>query len=198
MFDRLLHIVVLLILPALAFGEEARIGLVLPLTGPLATVGRDIQDAVVLEKPTGVELLFEDDAFEPQKTLATVQKIITGHEARALILFGSGTSVAARPLIERNRIPAIAIAMSDSVVAGAKYLFRHYVPAGSQTELIVKELDSRGYESVVVVASQQEALQAFQDQFRQKRPNLIRGSFEVIPGHTDLKGIAARVARIDP
>src|SRR5690349_7702091 len=83
--------------PALAQGEAARIGLILPLTGPFASTGRQVEAAVRLYlKQNGesfggrrVELLVRDDTgVAPEVTRRIAQEMAIRERVRVLAGFG--------------------------------------------------------------------------------------------------------------
>lgn len=182
----------------MAIAEVPRVGIVLPLTGRLANVGRDMQDAILLREESGVAFQFEDDGFEPRNTVSAVQKLLAHSFTRALITFGSGTSLAAKPILEKSKLPAIAIAMTDKIVEGSPNIFRYYLPVKAQAETISAEITRRRYKNVIFVASQQEAMLSFVTFFK-KQIGVPEANFvEIIPGEADLRGIALRVAARRP
>jgi len=184
-------------MPEVAITETTRIGVILPLTGPLANVGRDIQDAILLKDEASL-FHFEDDGFEPRNTVSAVQKLLSDPSIRGIITFGSGTTLAAKPILKRSKLPVLAIAMSDMVVDEGSNIFRYYLPVKAQAERINLEIKQRGYENVVFVASQQEAMLDFVGHFKNHFGIPPDKFIEVIPGDTDLRGVALRIANREP
>ncbi len=152
-YNRWFSILSLLVLPVLVQAEPNKIVVVLPLSGRLANIGKDLQNAITLQNTKSVSVVYEDDAFDPKNTVSAVQKSLSDPNVKGFIFFGSGTSLAAKPLIERASIPAISIAMSDKVVEDSRYMFRYYVPALAQAERITKEIKNHGYKNVCTASA---------------------------------------------
>src|SRR4051794_1801258 len=115
-----------LVLPALAQGEAARIGLILPMTGPFASTGRQIEAAVRLYlKQNGesfggrkVEILLRDDTgVAPEVTRRLAQELVVREKARVLAGFGlTPLAFAAAPVATEAKVPMIVMAAATSVI----------------------------------------------------------------------------------
>ena len=180
------------------YADPTKIGAILPLTGKMANIGVDLRDAITLQASNQIEFVFEDDAFEPKNTVSAVQKLLADPNVKALISFGSGTSLAVKQIIERAKTPAIAIAMTDKIVENSKNIFRYYIPVSAQSQMIASEIERRGYKRVVLVASQQEAMLNFENIFRTTLNILPDGLIEVSLGDTDLRAIATKAIAMKP
>jgi branched-chain amino acid transport system substrate-binding protein len=136
--------------------EPVKIGIALPLTGPAAFLGESAQNAAKLAiKDAGntkykYELVFEDDGFNPVKTVTAVNKFISIDKVVAMITFGSGTSNAAAPINEEAKIARFGLA-SDPTSAKGEYNFIHWTPAYKEGELLAQEIVKRGYKTVAIV-----------------------------------------------
>lgn len=197
-FSRIFCLFCLVLAPLIAHADASKIVAVLPLSGRLANIGRDLQNAITLQDTGAVSVVYEDDGFDPKNTVAAVQKSLTDPEVKGFIFFGSGTSLAAKPLIERSNIPAIAVAMSDKIVENSRYMFRYYVPAEAQAGRMAQEINHAGYKNVIFVVSQQEAMLGFQKYFQGNLAFPTGNYFEVQPGDTDLKSTALKISAMKP
>jgi branched-chain amino acid transport system substrate-binding protein len=136
--------------------QPVKIGIVLPLTGNAGFLGEAAQKAaqMALEDAGNTkysyELIFEDDGFDPKKTVTSVNKLISLDKVSALITFGSGTSNAAAPLTENSKIPRFGLA-SDPTSAKGNYNYVHWTPPFKEGELIVKTLIEKGYKNVAII-----------------------------------------------
>jgi branched-chain amino acid transport system substrate-binding protein len=112
--------------PALAQGEAARIGLILPMTGPFASTGRQIEAAVKLYlKQHGdsfggrrVEVLLRDDTgTAPEVTRRLAQELVVREKVKVLAGFGlTPLAFAAAPVATEAKLPMIVMAAATSVI----------------------------------------------------------------------------------
>jgi branched-chain amino acid transport system substrate-binding protein len=123
--------------PALAQGrgEAARIGLILPLTGPFASTGRQVEAAVRTylrmhgESFGGrrVELLVRDDTgVAPDLTRRLAQEMVVREHVRVLAGFGlTPLAFAAAPIATEAKLPMIVMAAATSaIVQRSPYILR--------------------------------------------------------------------------
>lgn len=135
---------------------ELKIGLSLPLTGDVAFLGEPAQKAAKLalrnagETKYQYKLIFEDDQFDPAKTVTTLSKLINVDKVSSVITFGSGTGNAANKIAEQNMVPHFALA-SDPTILNGEYNYIHWTPAFSEGELLVDEMVKRGYKKVAIL-----------------------------------------------
>lgn len=183
---------------SVAWAEHAKLVVILPLSGRLANIGQDLQNAISLQSTSSVSLVYEDDAFDPKNTVTVVQKYASDPETKGFLFFGSGTTLAAKPLVERAKIPAVSVAMTDKIVEGSSYLFRYYPPGSEQAARIIKEISGRSYKNVAFVVSQQEAMIGIEEYFKKHLAFSSDHYFEVPPGDTDLKSVALKVSTLKP
>ena len=196
---RLIAVALLLVLvPEVSSAESRKIVAVLPLSGRLANIGKDLQNAISLQETKGISVVYEDDSFDPKNTVSVVQKFLADRETKGFILFGSGTSLAVKPLIERSAVPAISVAMTDKIVEGSNYTFRYYPPGNEQASRIVKEIASRGFKNMAFIVSQQEAMMGIEAYFKNNLKFSDAHYFEVPPGETDVKSVASKVLLMKP
>jgi len=112
--------------PALAQGDAARIGLILPMTGPFASTGRQIEAAVKLYlKQNGdsfggrrVEVLLRDDTgTAPEVTRRLAQELVVRGKVKVLAGFGlTPLAFAAAPVATEAKLPMIVMAAATSVI----------------------------------------------------------------------------------
>lgn len=197
-FSAFLALLLAMSLSVVSEAQQSKIVVVLPLSGKLANIGKDLQNAILLQNQKSVSIVFEDDVFDPKNTVSVVQKSLRDPAVKGFITFSSGTSLAAKPLIERAKIPALAVAMSDRLVEEGGSMFRYYVTVTSQAEFIAGQIAKRGYKNPAFIVSQQEAMLSFQDHFQRTLPYPENRYVEVQPGDVDLKSLALKVSTMNP
>ncbi|MCX6715687.1 MAG: ABC transporter substrate-binding protein [Candidatus Taylorbacteria bacterium] len=82
-------------------GGPFKIGVILPLSGPAATMGESSKKSVELAlsnipeaKKLKVEIIYGDDQLDPKQTVSVAQKMIDTDGVSALITYSSPSSVA--------------------------------------------------------------------------------------------------------
>jgi branched-chain amino acid transport system substrate-binding protein len=119
---------------AMAQSEPFRVGLILPMTGPFASTGRQIDAAVKLfvsqhgSTVAGrkVELLLRDDAGVPDTTKRLAQELVINDKVNVIAGFGlTPSALAAGPIATQSRTPAVIMAAAtSSVVASSPFFVR--------------------------------------------------------------------------
>jgi branched-chain amino acid transport system substrate-binding protein len=182
--------------------ESPKIGVIIALSGPIAFTGTNIKNGMVIaQQESGRDasaVIYEDDQFIPRKAVDAAKKLIEIDKVRGLIVFGSSTSIAVAEIAERAEIPMMAIAMTEKVVAGKHYVFQHFVSAPVQMELVKKETLRRGYRTVAIISSQQDAMLRMRDLFSQDAPAKIVLDETFVPGDVELRGVSTKVAHLNP
>lgn len=143
-------------------GEKAtvKIGVTLPLTGPVAMLGESVKNALILAKDQikdtkyNYELVFEDDAFNPKNAATTASKLINVDKVDAIISFGSPVGNTVSPIAEQAHITHINNFASDPNVAKGEYNFLHYTPPYKDSELFISELKKRDIKNLVFFGQQ--------------------------------------------
>ncbi|UUX95467.1 ABC transporter substrate-binding protein [Aquabacterium sp. J223] len=119
---------------ALAQGEPVKIGLILPMTGPFASTGRQIEAAVKLYMAQNgttvagrkVEVILKDDAGTPDQTRRLAQELVVNDKVAVLAGFGiTPAALAVGPVATQAKVPAVIMAAATSgIVAGSPYFVR--------------------------------------------------------------------------
>jgi branched-chain amino acid transport system substrate-binding protein len=137
------------------------IGITLPLTGPVATLGLSNKNAIELAQaqlPTNLKynykLVFEDDQFKPALGASNANQLISVDGASALISFGSPVGNAVSPIATQNQITHINDFASDPHVASGTYNFVDYTPAAQDAKVFFPQLIKRNIHTVVFFGQQ--------------------------------------------
>jgi branched-chain amino acid transport system substrate-binding protein len=110
--------------PALA-ADPLKIGLILPLTGPFASTGKQIEAAARLyiarngDTVAGrkVELIVKDDTGAPEATKRIAQEMILQDHVNVLAGFGlTPLAMAAAPVATEAKVPMIVMAAATSII----------------------------------------------------------------------------------
>ena len=144
--------------------KKVSIGVILPLSGMMASLGNNIRNAIELayqrlpqEKRDRINLVFEDDGFVTSRSVSAFQKLVVNDNIEVVFVGGSGAGHGVAPIAQMKGIPLIAIGASDfKVVEGRDYAFLHWIAPEAEAEVLVKEIIRRGYERLSLITSEQE------------------------------------------
>ena len=110
---------------ALAQAKPFKIGLLLPMTGPFASTGRQIENGVRLymaqngEKVAGrtLEIILKDDAGTPDITRRLAQELVANEKVDVLAGFGlTPLALATAPIATQSKTPMVVMAAATSIV----------------------------------------------------------------------------------
>lgn len=105
-----------------------KIGVILPMTGPQATTGKEIEGAIKLwMQQTGgkvagrqVEVLIKDDGSVPDNTRRLAQELIVNDKVAAIAGFGiTPSALAAAPVATQGKTPLVVMAAATSSITEA-------------------------------------------------------------------------------
>lgn len=152
-----------------------KIGISLPLTAGAISSGEAVKNSIMLadekyDSGKCVEFLFEDDQTLAKNTLSIVRKFIDIDHVDGLIVYGTPTSIAVGDIIEKNRVPMIALSILGKVVENKKYAMKHWCTAERLDAAVKREIGKRGYKSVAIVSTQNDAMFGLRDLFKENKP----------------------------
>jgi branched-chain amino acid transport system substrate-binding protein len=137
-------IIILLLIAGIELGcnennsETIKIGVINPMTGDFAVYGKPVQDGMNLAvdkinseggiNGKKIQLIFEDDEGNPSKTVNAINKLIKVDKVSIVLgPLSSGTSLAAAPIAEKNKIVQIStLAGTPDLTNSGDYIFRIY------------------------------------------------------------------------
>lgn len=112
--------------------EKIRIGIILPMTGPLAKYGEVVKNGINLalkdSKSNKITFIFEDSGYEPIKAVTAFNKLKNINNVDLIVNWGDPTSDAIALLIEKNNIPFIAFSTNVLIGNYSKNIVRTYNP----------------------------------------------------------------------
>ncbi len=137
--------------------ETVKIGYILPLSGNVAFLGQGVKNAAELaladinRKDTKYqyELIFEDDAFDPKRSVAAAAKLINIDKADVIVSVASAAGSAVAPIAETSKVVHFGIA-GDPNVAKGEYNFINWTPPAEEVKVFVKEAQKRGIKKVAL------------------------------------------------
>jgi branched-chain amino acid transport system substrate-binding protein len=161
---RLLILVILLLAaPLIAAGETIRpaaplkMGLLLPLSGPLAEYGVAIRNGFELaqtEEPTrfsGLSLVYEDHRYEATEAVTSFNKVTNVDKVSIVFNFGEPTLAALAPLAEQGSVPLLAISLDAKPAANRRFTVLTINTAEDFARTLVEHLRSKSVRSIGVI-----------------------------------------------
>ena len=105
--------------------DTVKIGLILPMTGPFASTGRQIDGAVKLRMQQNgttvagkkIEVIVKDDAGTPDTTRRLAQELVVNDKVDVLAGFGlTPLALATAPIATQSKVPMIVMAAATSSI----------------------------------------------------------------------------------
>jgi len=172
---------------ALAFGlsgaalaeDTVKIGLILPMTGPSASTGREIEAAVKLymqqngAKVAGkkIEVITRDDTGQAVITTRLAQELVVNEKVAVIAGFGlTPLALAAGPIATQAKVPAVIMAAGTSMIVDQSPFFvRTSFTLPQNTAPMAEWAAKNGIKKVVTLVSDYgpgiDAEKAFKDKF---------------------------------
>ncbi|MEZ4754423.1 MAG: penicillin-binding protein activator [Bdellovibrionota bacterium] len=171
--------VIFLAIPASA-ETKLKMGALLPLSGEVANIGEACRNGMELAKSNlepeiakKLDLIFEDDALLSKTSVSAFNKLVTEDKIDLAVSFSSGTSKALAPIADSKNIPLIAIASDKGVVEGRQNVVTLWVTPEVQAQLLIKEIQNRGYKKIAIVSATHDATEAFLSEFNKANQGIV-------------------------
>ena len=159
-----------LVLAALIFGggaavaqEPVKIGLILPLTGPFTSTGKQIEAAARLYMQQNgdtvagrkIQLIVRDDTGTADTTKRIAQELIVNERVTALAGFGlTPLALATAPLATQGRVPQIVMAAATSIITEqSPFIVRSSFTAAQVTVPLAEWAAKEGLKKVYTLVS---------------------------------------------
>lgn len=137
--------------------KKLRIGFIASLSGDLQAYGDAARNGFELALDElgrdWVEVLYEDDRFEPTKTVSAFKKLTEIDRVDAVITVGSNPSSAVAPLANAGKIPLFAWASDSRISKGNPAVLRTYPSGKTEGEVLVAYTLRHGVEKIGIVIS---------------------------------------------
>lgn len=156
-------LLICLLVPAISV-SEAKVGVILPLTGPLAEYGVAMKNGIDLAKRTNtevfkrVEFLYEDSRYDPKTTITSFRKFISDPDVKFVINFGCPPSQAIVPLVEQREIPTAMFCSAMLMTKGKKFSFGMTAPANEWAEVLWSYLSSQNFNKICLLLTENDYL----------------------------------------
>lgn len=172
--------------PAFA-GDVVKIGLILPMTGPFASTGRQVEagvhaymalhgDEVAGKK---IELVLRDDAGTAEQTRRIAQELVVNDGVSMLMGFGlTPLAMSVAPVLNQAKIPAIITsATTSSIMQQSGYYVRASMAGPQSAVPVATWAVQNGLKRVVTLVSDygpgHDIEKGFTDQFRKEGGEIV-------------------------
>lgn len=126
--------------------ETVKVGVVLPMTGPFASTGRQVEAGIraymALNGDTAggkkIELILRDDAGTADQTRRIAQELVVNDGVKMLVGFGlTPLAMSVAPVLNQAKIPAIITSATTSAIMKQSEFFARTSMAGPQSAVPV-------------------------------------------------------------
>lgn len=160
---------------------QVKIGLIVPMTGPIASTGKQIEAAARLymrqhgDTVAGkkIELIVRDDGAVPDNTKRIAQELIVNEKVSFIAGFGvTPAALAAAPLATQAKVPQIVMAAGTSIITErSPYIARTSFTMAQSSVIIADWAAKNGIRKVVTLVSDYapgaDAQNSFKERFMQ-------------------------------
>ncbi len=176
-----MNLAVLIILVLLAVGcvsqqanqqEVIRIGVIAPLTGPLADLGESVRNSIELNHaknaPARIEVKFEDDrSCNPAEAATAANKLINVDNVSVLITVCSSSTLAAVPIAESHKITVVSpVAATPLLTNKSAYVFRISASSVLSSQEAAKLAANLGFRKAAIIYEQNDYPVGWKNSFR--------------------------------
>ena len=150
-------------IPAAFAQASVKIGLILPMTGPFASTGRQIEAAAKLYMSQNgttvagkkIELIVKDDTGTPDVTRRIAQELLVNDKVNVISGFGlTPLAMATAPLATQAKTPMVVMAAGTSVITTASpYIVRTSFTLPQSSATMAEWANKNGIKKVVTLVS---------------------------------------------
>jgi len=151
-----------------------RIGVILPLSGPVAQCGEDgvlgLELALdSLQLRDKVELVYEDDKFIPKESVTAMQKLVSEGYKVIIGTCNSSGSLAIAPIAEANkRLMITPMSGADPLSESGDYIFRMAPKTSVEGVTMARFVKAKGYKRVAFFYMNNDYGKGYLDAFAQE------------------------------
>lgn len=208
MFKRILTTITFVFFANLLLADRApvKIGVITPLTGGMAIIGSALKNGIELaiqERSNdfrAVQFIYQDDQFDPKKSLSAYAYLKNVEKIQALFGFGDSLAFALAPLAERDRLAFLNFNFEAGAAVGRKYLVRTMNHTGQYMSKLRTYLVGKNLRKFVIVKSQSPFFDSMASAFEYADTSgIVTKKFELSPGFgNDFRGLILKVKELNP
>jgi ABC-type branched-subunit amino acid transport system substrate-binding protein len=179
--------------------DQLRVGLVLPLSGPVADMARYALEGFRLGVAgTKIEVFSEDDQFDPKRSVEAFQKLLDHEHINVAVALGSGPSNAVAPVAESKGVVFLPLAGDPNVSKGRPHVIRTRISGQAEGRAIAAAMKRSGVKKVAVICAANEYPISVCSGLREGLGGMIVRNDEVLPQENDFRSIITTLRREQP
>lgn len=136
-----------------------KIGVILPLSGPVAEYGVAAKNGIELAREENADLLkniqfvFDDSQYDGKKALSSFQNLKL-HGVSLMYVWGYGPNQALVPVAETQHFPIVAVSAERSVAANKRYVLRFCYHIEMIADALLEYLRANNLKHLVVIKTE--------------------------------------------
>lgn len=145
-------------LSSIVEAENIKVGVILPLTGPIAEYGVASRNGIELAKKknpelfSSIEFVYEDSQYDPKLALSAYRKLRSDSSVKIIYNWGSNPSAPLIPLAEQEGFPLFAADFSSAAFKGISNVIA-FAPTSKQLGHILNQaLKKRNYKKLAILS----------------------------------------------
>lgn len=182
-----------------AYAEEIRVGVIAPLSGPVATWGEDVRNSLQFAQAhqglSNIKLIFEDDQCLGKNAATAAQKLISIDKVDFAMVVCTEALLSSAPIFERAKVVVISpITSGASISKAGDYIFRTW-PSDALAAKMLADYMAAHHKRIGVLSEErgfaEELAKAFVEAAGQKNLTLVSESFPT--EMLDFRSVLARM-----
>ncbi|MCB0332291.1 MAG: ABC transporter substrate-binding protein [Bdellovibrionales bacterium] len=186
----------LFVLEALA-SPPLQIGMIVPLSGSAALMGKSMEGVVKLAQLKNVQMVFEDDQCDAKKSISAYLKL-RQQGIRIVYMACSGSILATAPLIRRNGDLLLTTYSGSTRVQELGTEVIRLNPDATSLAYALKKLLEAGHAPVSILYEEQEYASSLADKLQSLVPEMIRERVSYKADATTFQAELLRIKRTKP
>ncbi|MEI6553284.1 MAG: ABC transporter substrate-binding protein [bacterium] len=197
-------VVIVVILAAVIYSPKdkptgkIKVGVIAPMSGQYGALGESIHDAILMsfEKDPNIQVVFEDDSFDPKKAVSAYQKLTSIDKVDTIINVDSPSLDANQTLIDKDQILTFHLTESntkkdDTVFQTIPFSYPVFTAIG-------KEASTRYKKVAVVYSGSLDIFKTDAEYFKKGLgENVVTEDFDLSP-NSDLRTDVTKILAFNP
>jgi ABC-type branched-subunit amino acid transport system substrate-binding protein len=197
---RKLNIILLLqiFFSPLILNAEFKVGVITGFTGDWGAYGVANRRGIELaEVGQGISFVYEDDQFQPAKTVAAFHKLVDVDNVAAVIIGDTVTAQAVAPIAKHRKIPLLVWASADNAFKDNHFVLRLWTAAERDFSSLRRAVNSHGFKRVKAFTSAHTYSEAWGEAIESFSPDNTRERFTTEPTSFQVEILKLKKSSID-
>jgi ABC-type branched-subunit amino acid transport system substrate-binding protein len=154
------------------YAEPFKVGVILPLSGPVAQYGKVSVNGDKLFKSdfpnNNLEITYEDSRYEPSVSVTAYNKLVTEDKVDLIYVWGTGPAAAIAPISEHKKLPSILMTGDTNDAMGKRYSIDFSNQLQDYSDALLDQLRKRGKKKLAVVKTEIQFLETLVNMMKAK------------------------------